>query len=71
VYYPWSALASFPIVQKLVLINPLVYASEGLRGALSPRSPHIHMTVVLVILTLIDVVLIVVGLWRFRAKAVT
>src|SRR5258707_9105498 len=33
-YYPWSALANFPIMQKLVLVNPLVYASEGLRGAL-------------------------------------
>src|ERR1700719_1536949 len=31
-YYPWSALKNFPIMQKLVLINPLVYASEGLRG---------------------------------------
>src|SRR3954471_2486208 len=33
-YYPWSALAAFPILQKLVLINPLVYASEGMRGTL-------------------------------------
>lgn len=32
-YYPWSALASFPILQKIVLVNPLVYASEGLRDA--------------------------------------
>ncbi|PYV51861.1 MAG: ABC transporter, partial [Acidobacteria bacterium] len=31
-YYPWSALNSFPILQKIVLINPLVYASEGLRA---------------------------------------
>lgn len=27
-YYPWSALANFPILQKVVLVNPLVYASE-------------------------------------------
>ncbi len=33
-YYPWSALGAFPILQKLVLINPLVYASEGLRATL-------------------------------------
>ena len=31
-YYPWSALTNFPILQKAVLINPLVYASEGLRA---------------------------------------
>src|SRR5215469_1848820 len=33
-YYPWSALNTFPVLQKIVLINPLVYASEGLRAAL-------------------------------------
>jgi hypothetical protein len=37
--YPWSALNTFPILQKLVLINPLVCASEGLRAALVPQSP--------------------------------
>ena len=30
---------SFPILQKVVLLNPLVYASEGLRGALVPQVP--------------------------------
>ena len=32
-YYPWSMLSAFPGLQYAVLINPLVYASEGLRGA--------------------------------------
>jgi len=27
-YYPWSALNGFPILEKVVLVNPLVYASE-------------------------------------------
>jgi len=40
-YYPWSALDHFPILQKVVLVNPLVYASEGLRGALVPQFPHL------------------------------
>ncbi len=40
-YYPWSALATFPVLQYAVLINPLVYASEGLRGTLAPQVPHI------------------------------
>jgi len=35
-YYPWSALEKFPILQKIVLINPLAYASEGLRASLVP-----------------------------------
>src|ERR1700687_1655768 len=32
-YYPWAGLRVVPIVQKLVLINPMVYASEGFRAA--------------------------------------
>ena len=41
-YYPWSALEAFPILHVAVLANPLVYASEGLRGALVPQVPHMN-----------------------------
>jgi ABC-2 type transport system permease protein len=70
-YYPWSALASFPVLQYLVLINPLVYASEGLRGALAPQFPHINTMVVIGALAVIDLGLISVGLRRFHQKAVS
>jgi ABC-2 type transport system permease protein len=70
-YYPWSALNSFPILQKAVLINPLVYASEGLRGTLVPQSPHLSLAAVLVALTIFDALLLVVGLRQFRNKAVS
>ncbi len=46
-YYPWSALKTFPILQKAVLINPLVYASEGMRATLVPQFPHLPVTAVL------------------------
>jgi ABC-2 type transport system permease protein len=70
-YYPWASLASFPILQKLVLINPLVYASEGLRGTLAPQYPHISPMIIIAVLAVIDVVLICVGLNRFQRKAVS
>ena len=70
-YYPWSALNNFPILQKIVLINPLVYASEGLRGALVPKSPHLNVIAVLVALLFFDVLLLIVGLRRFEGKAVS
>jgi ABC-2 type transport system permease protein len=70
-YYPWSALNSFPILQKVVLINPLVYASEGLRGTLVPQSPHLSLTAVLIALTVFDLLLLVAGLRQFRNKAVS
>lgn len=70
-YYPWSALDSFPILQKVVLLNPLVYASEGLRGTLVPQFPHLPVQAVLVVLTLFDAMLLVAGLRQFRSKAVS
>jgi ABC-2 type transport system permease protein len=70
-YYPWSALASFPGLQYAVLINPLVYASEGLRGTLVPEVPHIPTALIIGALVVIDVLLLVVGLQRFQRKAVS
>src|SRR6202453_4046519 len=70
-YYPWSALDHFPILQKVVLINPLVYASEGLRGTLVPQFPHLPMLVVMIALTVFDVWCLAVGLRQFHAKSVS
>ncbi len=70
-YYPWSALRSFPGLQYAVLINPLVYASEGLRGTLVPQIPHIPLVAIIGALLLMDCVLLVVGLHRFQRKAVS
>ena len=69
-YYPWSFLRSFPGLQYLVLINPLVYANEGLRGALAPQVPHIAMWIVMCALAVIDVALMGIGLKRFYGKAI-
>jgi ABC-2 type transport system permease protein len=71
VYYPWSVLSGFPILQKLVLLNPLVYASEGLRGTLAPQYPHISTIVVILALVGIDALLIGLGLRQFYRKAVS
>jgi len=71
VYFPWSALAEFPVLQKFVLLNPLVYASEGLRGVLTPQFPHMSLAVVIGALLVFDVALLFLGLNRFRAKAVS
>ncbi|HEU4835770.1 MAG TPA: ABC transporter permease [Pyrinomonadaceae bacterium] len=70
-YYPWSALATFPILQKVVLVNPLVYASEGLRGTLVPQFPHLPVLAVLLALLIFDSLLFTFGLRQFRRKAVT
>jgi len=70
-YYPWSALKTFPILQKAVLINPLVYASEGMRATLVPQFPHLSIIAVIGALLFFDVLLLVVGLRQFENKAVS
>ena len=70
-YYPWSALDKFPILRKIVLINPLAYASEGLRATLVPQFPHLSIPFILVALTVFDCLLLVIGLRQFRNKAVS
>ena len=70
-YYPWSALAHFPVLQRIVLINPLVYASEGLRATLVPQFPHLSLPVVLVMLTVFDLLFLATGLRQFHRKSVS
>jgi ABC-2 type transport system permease protein len=47
VYYPWAALHRIVWLQYAVLINPMVYATEGLRSVLTPMLPHLPMWAIL------------------------
>jgi ABC-2 type transport system permease protein len=69
-YYPWSSLATFPILQKVVLINPIVYASEGFRSALVPRFPHLPRMAIFTALVVFNLLFLSFGLRQFRRKAV-
>jgi ABC-2 type transport system permease protein len=37
IFFSWSDLAATPIIQKIVLINPLIYVNEALRAILTPQ----------------------------------
>jgi ABC-2 type transport system permease protein len=50
VYYPWSSLHHIRWLQYLVLINPMVYMSEGLRAVLTPGTGHMAMWAILTVL---------------------
>jgi ABC-2 type transport system permease protein len=50
VYYPWAALTHIRWLQIGVLINPIVYMSEGLRFALTPTLPHMSPILILTML---------------------
>jgi len=50
VYYPWAALQNIRWLQIAILINPMVYMSEGLRAVLTPVLPHMPMWAVMLAL---------------------
>jgi len=68
-YYPWQGLAAVPVLKYAVLINPLVYVSEGMRGALTPGLPHMPLGFVWLALTLISVAFWVWGERAFERRA--
>jgi hypothetical protein len=61
-------LKSFPILQKAVPVNPLVYGCEGLRATQVPQFSHLSMIVVLPAFLVIDGVLLAAGLSRLQQK---
>jgi ABC-2 type transport system permease protein len=65
VYYPWTLLEPLPWLQRLVLLNPLVYVSEGLRAALTPRVPHMHPATFLTAMVVLLFLLTAAGLRSF------
>jgi len=44
-YYPWRGLDHVPAMKYLLLINPLMYVAEGMRGAITPDVPHMPIAV--------------------------
>jgi len=70
VYYPWAGLAKMPILQHAILINPIVYMSEGLRAALTPALPHMSPLLVLTMLSFSLVMLTVFGIRGFLRRVI-
>lgn len=71
IYYPWSALKGFPLLQKAVLVNPVVYASEGFRSVLVSQFPHLSGYAIVGGLLGFDALFLFLGLRTFRKKAVS
>jgi len=71
VYYPWAYLAPVRWLQILVLLNPLVYMSEGLRAALTPELPHMPTGALVGALALLTVVLTWAGIRGFLRRVLT
>jgi ABC-2 type transport system permease protein len=68
VYYPWTALAPIPWLKYAVLVNPLVYMSEGFRAAVVDGVPHMPLPAVYSALLAFAVLFTAVGIRRFQKR---
>ena len=71
VYYPWAALGAIRWLQIVVLINPIVYISEGLRAALTPGMGHMPDAMILGMLLVFTALLTWLGMRGFRRRVVS
>jgi len=69
-YYPWSGLSAVPFMKYAVLINPLVYVAEGMRGALIPGVPHMPLPLSVAALVVIGVIFWILGIRSFERRAI-
>ena len=70
-YYPWAGLSAVPVMKYAVLINPLVYVSEGMRAVLTPALPHMPLVAVLIALVLLTFLFMAIGFRTFERRAVS
>jgi ABC-2 type transport system permease protein len=70
VYYPWAALTQIRWLQVGVLLNPIVYMSEGLRAALTPTLPHMHPALILTMLVVALTLLTWLGIRGFLRRVI-
>ena len=71
IYYPWSKLSPIAWLQWLVLINPLVYMSEGFRLALTTGIPHMPVVAIYGAIIGFTVLLTGVGIQGFRKRVLS
>jgi ABC-2 type transport system permease protein len=67
--YPWPDLHHLQWFQDITLINPLTYASEGLRAAMVPSVPHLPVWLCAAVLVVAIPALALVGAAGFRRRA--
>ena len=70
VYYPWAALQPIHWLQMGVLLNPIVYMSEGLRAALTPGTKHMPQWIVVGMLTGFLMLLTSMGIKGFLRRVI-
>jgi len=71
VYYPWKNLSPLPWLKVAVLINPLVYVSEGMRMSLTTGIPHMAPLAVYAALIVCIVAFLTLGINGFKKRVLS
>ncbi|MGO9198064.1 MAG: ABC transporter permease [Acidimicrobiales bacterium] len=74
-YYQWTRLSpvkvgGFHWLQILVLVNPLIYVTEGMRAAFTPFS-HMHLYVIYPVWIGFSALFLTLGLLNFRRRVLS
>jgi len=70
-YYPWATLTPIPWLKAVVLLNPLVYMSEGMRISLTPQVPHMPYVAVYGGLIGFTALFLALGIDGFRKRVLS
>ena len=71
VYYPWQGLTPLPWLKWSVLVNPLIYLSEGMRLSLTKGVPHMPVAAVYAALVVFTAVFSKLGIDGFKKRVLS
>jgi ABC-2 type transport system permease protein len=71
VYYPWKNLSPLPWLKYAVLVNPLVYMSEGMRMSLTSGIPHMRAIAIYAALLAFTAVFLKLGIDGFKRRVLS
>jgi ABC-2 type transport system permease protein len=71
VYYPWQSLSPLAWLKWTVLVNPLIYLSEGMRLALTKGVPHMQVWAVYLAIAAFTAVFLKLGIDGFKKRVLS
>ena len=71
VYYPWQSLSPLAWLKWSVLVNPLIYVSEGMRLSLTKGIPHMPVGAVYAAIIAFTAVFLKLGIDGFKRRVLS
>jgi ABC-2 type transport system permease protein len=71
VYYPWQSLSPLAWLKWTVLINPLIYLSEGMRLSLTKDVPHMQVWAIYLAVVAFTAVFLKLGIDGFKKRVLS